>query len=80
MNTQNPDEQLQFDAAITDAGLLLTVAQLATRWSMSRATIYRALEDGLPSLKLGRSRRIRVSDADQWLNEQAAASTQAGAA
>jgi excisionase family DNA binding protein len=79
MSNPNDTEQLQFDPAITDAGLLLTVAQLATRWSMSRATIYRALEDGLPSLKLGRSRRIRLSDADQWLNEQAA-STQAGAA
>ena len=78
MNTQNPDEQLQFDAAITDAGLLLTVAQLATRWSMSRATIYRALDNGLPSLKLGRSRRIRLSDADQWLSKQAAASAEQG--
>lgn len=80
MSNPNDTEQLQFDPAITDAGLLLTVAELAARWSMSRATIYRALEDGLPSLKLGRSRRIRVSDADQWLNEQAAVSPQAGAA
>jgi excisionase family DNA binding protein len=73
MSNPNDTEQMQFDPATTDAGLLLTVAQLATRWSMSRATIYRALEDGLPSLKLGRSRRIRLSDADQWLNEQAGA-------
>ena len=79
MSTQNPTEQLQLDIALPDSGLLLSVAQLATRWSMSRATIYRALDNGLPSLKLGRSRRIRLSDADQWLSEQAAASAEQGA-
>ncbi len=56
-----------------DPGRLLTPNDLAERWSCSRAYVYKLLDEGLPSLKLGRSRRIRVADADAWLAQRAEA-------
>lgn len=53
-----------------DPGTLLSPEGLATRWSVSRVFIYKCMERGLPTVKLGRTRRIRVGDADRWLAEQ----------
>jgi DNA-binding XRE family transcriptional regulator len=48
---------------LTEEGRLLTRAQLAERWSVSRETIKRREKDGtLPVLKLGRDARYRLSD------------------
>lgn len=53
-----------------DPDRLVSPEGLADHYAVSRAFVYKMLEDGLPSLKLGRARRIRVSDADAWLNTQ----------
>lgn len=39
----------------------------AQRVDQSRAQIYKFLAQGMPSLKLGRSRRVLVAEADAWL-------------
>jgi excisionase family DNA binding protein len=49
---------------------LLTAAQLAERWSCSRQHIYRMMKQGLPSLRLGGSRRFRWSDAEEFIAHQ----------
>jgi len=49
---------------------LLSPERLADHWDCSRAHIYRLLQQGMPSLKLGRARRIRVADAEAWIAEQ----------
>lgn len=38
--------------------------------SLSRRTIFYALQGTLKSVKVGKRRLIRVSDLDAWLNEQ----------
>lgn len=48
-------------------GQMLSPDQLAQRWAVTRGTIYKFLDDGLPSLKLGRARRIRLADAEAWI-------------
>jgi excisionase family DNA binding protein len=46
---------------------LLTIAEFCRLFSVSRATFYRLAEAGaFPLLKLGRSTRIRRTDADAW--------------
>jgi hypothetical protein len=48
---------------VTEELRLLTRAQLAERWSVSRETIKRREKAGiLPVLKLGRDARYRLSD------------------
>lgn len=58
-----------------DPGVLLTPEALAERWSCSRAFIYKLMDKGLPSLKLGRARRIRLGDAERWLDANAEAAS-----
>jgi excisionase family DNA binding protein len=58
------------DRAGVNPDRLVTPDELAQLWSCSRATVYRQLDQGLPSLKLGRSRRIRLTDAARWLAHQ----------
>jgi DNA-binding XRE family transcriptional regulator len=49
--------------SVTEELRLLTRAQLAARWSVSKETIKRKEKDGsLPVLKLGRDARYRLSD------------------
>jgi excisionase family DNA binding protein len=51
------------DAAETGAQLLLTVSEAARFLSIGRSSIYVLMRDGaLPSVKVGRSRRVRTSD------------------
>lgn len=57
-------------ATIHDPGVLLRPDRLAERWDCSRQYIYDCMSRGLPSVKLGRARRIRVADADAWLESQ----------
>jgi excisionase family DNA binding protein len=44
--------------------------QFAERVEVSRAQVYKWLADGMPSLKLGRSRRIDPAEGLAWLREQ----------
>lgn len=56
----------------TDGGRLLRIDELAERWGVSRGWIYGAIQRGaLPTVKLGRSRRVRVADADRFVAELA---------
>lgn len=56
-------------AAVLMAATLLTVDQLAEHLQCSRAQIYNFLRRGLPSLKLGRSRRFRLDQVTIWLEQ-----------
>lgn len=49
---------------------LLTVDQVALRLNLSRSRVYELLNQGMPSITLGRSRRIPVAALRQWLLEQ----------
>jgi len=48
----------------------LTMRELATYLNVARATIYRYMKIGLPSVKLGGVRRFKASEVDQWLKNQ----------
>ena len=54
-----------------DEKLLLTVEQAADRLGVARSHLYRWLTTGeLPSLKLGRSRRIPVAALERFVSER----------
>ena len=44
-----------------------TVAEYAQRLKVSRGTVFTWLRRGLPSVVVGRTRRIRTRAADEWL-------------
>ncbi len=48
---------------------LLNVDQLAIEISMSRSAIYRLMDQGLPSFKIGGVRRFRLADVLAWIDE-----------
>lgn len=48
---------------------LFTGEELADYLNVSRAQVYNFLRRGLPSLKLGKSRRYRLSDVTTWLDQ-----------
>ena len=55
---------------------LLTPVEVARTLRISRSKVYELLAAGprgLPSIAIGRSRRIRASDLRDWLERQAAA-------
>lgn len=65
VRTIRPEQEL-------DPERLLSPGEMARRWGISRAMVYDLLGEGCPSLKIGRARRLRVSDADAWLAERQA--------
>ena len=69
-----PDEVRFRDKERKEEPWLLTPRQCATRMSISRAMLYQLLADpnGLPSIRIGRCRRIRTSDLQRWLDELSA--------
>lgn len=42
--------------------------ELAEYLGICRASVYNLLDRGLPSIKIGRSRRFRLTDVDEWLD------------
>jgi len=55
---------------VCDVVLLLTVPQVAERMGLGRSTIYSFLQTGaLPSLKVGRLRRIMAADLDAFVKK-----------
>lgn len=48
----------------------LTVNQLSAKLNLSRATIYRLMDQGLPSVKVGNARRFPLSAVEVWLESQ----------
>ena len=49
---------------------LVSAAELASQWGVTRATIYNLLKRGLPSVSIGRCRRFRIAEAEDWLEAQ----------
>ena len=61
--------------------LLLTVAEAAARLGVARSHLYPWLMSGeLPSVKLGRSRRIPVAALDRFVDERLASGDAIGKA
>ena len=51
--------------------LLLTPEQAANRLALSRTRVYQLISTGeLPSLKIGRARRIVAADLGAWVSNQ----------
>jgi excisionase family DNA binding protein len=54
--------------------MLLKPQEAADALSIDRSTLYELLMDGtIPSIKIGRARRIPVSALEQWIADQIAA-------
>ena len=51
-------------------GRLVTVEEVSERLSVSRAHVYNLMKVGLPSVKVGRSRRFRMADVEAWIAAQ----------
>jgi predicted DNA-binding transcriptional regulator AlpA len=57
-----------------ERGQLLTAEQLAERWQISTAQVYRLARGGaVPCVPLGRYRRFRVASIEAWEADQEAA-------
>lgn len=57
--------------ATPETGKLLTVDEVADRWGMSRAWVYQQIGGGrLPTVRLGRARRVRLADADAFVADR----------
>jgi excisionase family DNA binding protein len=53
--------------------LLLTVGEVGTALGLSRGAVYALLLEGhLPSIKIGRSRRVLAADLERWVTARAA--------
>jgi excisionase family DNA binding protein len=63
------------DPSASERGQLLTAEQLAERWQISQAAVYRLARDGaIPFVALGRYRRFRLASIEAWEVAQEAAS------
>lgn len=47
-----------------------TVMEVCRRLQISRATLYRLMEEGLPSLLFRSSRRFDPAEVDRWIAER----------
>lgn len=55
------------DPATNGGAQLLTAEQLAARWQVPKAHVYRLSREGaIPTVKLGRYRRFRVADVEDF--------------
>lgn len=53
-----------------ETNMLLTVAQVCAKLGIGRTKFYTLVDRGLPTLKLGGSRRVRQVSLEQWLERQ----------
>jgi excisionase family DNA binding protein len=52
-----------------DTRVLITVQEAARRLAIGRSHLYQLLQRGaLPSIRIGRARRIRVSDLEEFVD------------
>jgi excisionase family DNA binding protein len=52
--------------------LLLTIPQVAAALSLGRSTVYELVQRGeLPVVHIGRAVRVRFTDLEKWVAEQA---------
>lgn len=50
---------------------LLTAEEVATRWQISTAQVYRLARDGqIPCVALGRYKRFRLESIERWERDQ----------
>jgi excisionase family DNA binding protein len=54
--------------AVHPVGVYLTIEQYAEHRQVGRTTVFQWIALGLPSVKQGRTRRIRCDVADAWLD------------
>jgi excisionase family DNA binding protein len=53
---------------------LLKIPEVADRTALSRTTIYELIASGtMPTVSIGRSRRVREADLEDWIRERARA-------
>lgn len=50
--------------------MILTIKDFMERYQVSRSTVYRWIEKGMPVRRLGSIVRIDSEDADKWFKEQ----------
>jgi hypothetical protein len=58
------------DEAQEPAAVYLRVAEYARRLSLGERTVWALVSRGLPTIGRGRSRRIDIARADEWLRNQ----------
>jgi len=68
--TPAPEARNRAQRRGNDPDRLVTAAELAARWGVSRAHIYNLLDRGLPSVQIGRCRRFRLRETDAWLDAE----------
>lgn len=54
----------------SDTTALLTVAQVCVMLGIGRTKFYTLLDKGLPTVKLGKLRRVRQTSLERWLEQQ----------
>lgn len=52
---------------VTEPNLYATIDEYAERLKVSRGTVFSWVRGGLPSFRIGRTRRIVIEKADRWL-------------
>ena len=58
---------------MSDERLLLRVGEVSQALGLSRGAVYALILDGsLPSMKIGRSRRVAKADLEAWVQEKLA--------
>ena len=67
--SQTPTEPVDRLSSVVATHPLLTAEELAEHLNVSRAQVYNFMRRGLPSLKVGKSRRFRLSDVTPWLDQ-----------
>jgi excisionase family DNA binding protein len=58
------------DASITDDPWLLTPDQVAAKLNVSRSKVFQLLQDDLPSVQIGRSRRVPAERLREWVAQR----------
>lgn len=54
----------------SDVTSLLTVAQVCIILGIGRTKFYQLVDEGLPTVKLGKLRRVRQTSLERWLERQ----------
>jgi excisionase family DNA binding protein len=68
-STQSPPERALDGARSEAEPLLITVREAARRLAIGRSHLYQHMQRGtLPSVRIGRARRIRVADLDAFVD------------
>ncbi|MEI9941998.1 MAG: helix-turn-helix domain-containing protein [Pseudomonadota bacterium] len=68
MNNETTQQEMTTKPSAPVTFAYMTVLQYGEHRQVSRTTIYGWIKAGLPTIKQGRTRRIRVEVADAWLD------------